>query len=84
MKHKTLEKWRELITQQQSSELSIVDFCKMLRLSTSSFYKFRGQLQEPDNPPRFVKASKPDIDKTIQPSVSVRLGEVSLSFPTPC
>ncbi|WP_416143399.1 IS66 family insertion sequence element accessory protein TnpA [Paraglaciecola chathamensis] len=42
MKHRALDEWRELIAQQQSSELSIVDFCKRLRVSTSSFYKFRG------------------------------------------
>jgi hypothetical protein len=84
MKHKTLDEWRELISQQQSSGLSIVDFCKKHRLATSSFYKFRGQLQLQNNPPRFVKASKPTIDNTIQPSVSIRLGEVSLSFSTHC
>lgn len=84
MKHKTLEEWRELIAQQQSSGLSIVDFCQKLRLSTSSFYKFRGQLQQQDNPSRFVKASKSASDIPTQPSVSVRLGEVSLSFSTPC
>lgn len=84
MKHKTLEEWRELIAQQQSSGLSIVDFCKKFRLSTSSFYKFRGQLQQQDNSPLFLKASKPTINNNIQPSISVRLGEVSLSFSTPC
>ncbi|MEO9943918.1 hypothetical protein [Paraglaciecola sp.] len=84
MKHKSLGEWRDLISQQQSSELSIVDFCQNFRVSTSSFYKLRGRLQQPDNPPRFVKASKPAIDTTTQPSLSVRLGELSLSFSTPC
>jgi len=84
MKHKTLDEWRELISEQQSSGLSIVDFCKKHRLATSSFYKFRGRSQQPDNPPRFVKASKPVIDTTIQSSVSVRFGEVSLFFSSPC
>ena len=83
MKHKSLDEWRELIAQQQSSELSIVDFCKKHRLATSSFYKFRGRLQQ-DSSSKFIKASKSAIDATIQPSVSIRLGEVSLSFSTPC
>ncbi|MEO9944257.1 hypothetical protein [Paraglaciecola sp.] len=65
MKHKTLEGWRESITQQKSSGLSIVDFCQKLRLSTSSFYKFRGQSQQQVNPPRFVKAGKPATYATI-------------------
>lgn len=84
MKHRTLEEWRELISQQQSSGLSIVDFCQKLRVSTSSFYKFRGRLQQQENPPQFVKASKSASDIPLQPSVSVRLGEVSLSFSAPC
>jgi len=84
MKHKTLDEWQKLISQQQTSGLAIVDFCKEHRVSTSSFYKFRGRLQQQDNPPRFVKASKSAIDATIQSSVSVRLGDVSLSFSTPC
>ena len=84
MKHKTLEEWRELISQQQSSGLSIVDFCQKLRVSTSSFYKFRGQLQQQDNPSRFVKASQSASDMAIQPSISVGFGEVSLCFSTPC
>ncbi|WP_158965469.1 hypothetical protein [Paraglaciecola sp. L3A3] len=46
MKHRTLDEWRELISQQQSSGLAIIDFCREHRLSTSSFYKFRGQLYQ--------------------------------------
>lgn len=84
MKHRTREEWRELISQQQSSGLSIVDFCNSLKVSTSSFYKFRGQLQQQDKPPRFIKASKSASDETIQPSISFTLGEVSLSFSSTC
>ena len=73
MKHKTKDEWQKLISQQQTRGLAFVDFCKKHRVSTSSFYKFLGRLQQQVNQPRFVKANKYAIDATIQSSVSVRL-----------
>jgi len=44
MAKRTADEWRELIAQQQSSELSIVDFCKHNNLPLSTFHKYRSKL----------------------------------------
>ena len=84
MKHRTLDEWLELISQQQSSGLAIIDFCREHRLSTSSFYKFRGQLQQQNREPKFLKVSKPTVDTKVQSTILLTFGEVSLSFSSTC
>lgn len=38
MRHKTQDEWAALIVEQQSSDLTIIDFCKEHGLATSSFH----------------------------------------------
>ena len=38
------EQWRTLITEQQASGLTIIDYCRKHQLATSSFYVFRKKL----------------------------------------
>jgi transposase-like protein len=47
------EQWRERIAEQQSSGLSVKQFCKERGLSSWSFYKWRKQLREA-GPVRFA------------------------------
>lgn len=80
MKHKTLAEWQTLVTRQQSSGLTIVDFCQEHKIATSSFYKFRKRLQHQECEPAFIKVSEPTVGAKMQPTVSLTYGDISLSF----
>ena len=39
------QRWRELITEQSSSDLSIAEFCRQHGVSQASFYQWRKRLE---------------------------------------
>lgn len=83
MRHKTQDEWAALITEQQSSDLTIVDFCKEHGLATSSFYKFRKRLQPQGTPAKFIQAKAIGAPRN-EYSVNVSCGAVSISVPLSC
>jgi transposase-like protein len=66
------EQWRERITEQQSSGLSVKQYCNERGLSSWAFYKWRKQLQEAGpvrfalverrKPPREQNAAEADLE----------------------
>ncbi len=80
MRHKTQDEWAVLIVEQQSSDLTIIDFCKEHGLATSSFYKFRKRLQPQDTTPKFIQAKPAGTSSAI----SVNLGDISVTISSSC
>jgi hypothetical protein len=94
MAKRTADEWRELIAQQQSSELSIVDFCKHTNLPLSTFHKYRSKLgvsqtrHTPDNN-KFMPIT---VDKTVltqplqhtTPDILLTFNKVQLQFNSQC
>ena len=46
-KHRTVEQWQALITQQAQSKLSIKQFCLQQGITLSAFYNWRSKLNKP-------------------------------------
>jgi len=43
------EQWRTILNEQQTSGLTIIDYCREHQLATSSFYRFRKKLGSTSN-----------------------------------
>jgi hypothetical protein len=79
MTKRTLHQWQQLIEQQQNSELSIIAFCKINKLPTSNFYKYRARLQEKLPEPKFIKANS-IIKPTAHSDITLTFGQAKLAL----
>ena len=76
------EQWRTLITEQQASGLTIIDYCRKHQLATSSFYIFRKKLGI--NSSSFVSTQvTQQVELVTQQSlIELTLGKATLKLPS--
>jgi len=76
------EQWRTILTEQQSSGLSITNYCREHQLPTSSFYVFRKRLGLTSS--SFVRAKVTQQVELIAPQQPIELffGKVTLRIPS--
>ena len=75
------EKWQTIIEDQQTSGLTIIDYCQQQKLATSSFYAFRNKLGlSPDN---FVHAKITQQVEFVEKraGITITLGNANVSLP---
>lgn len=81
-KTRSLEQWRSIIEAQQSSDLTITEYCQQNTLSKTTFYAAKNKLKA--LPGNFVRAKitkQPDIIKP-QQLITLTVGKVKVSLPS--
>ena len=78
----TQEKWSAIIADQQTSQLTVAQYCRQQQISPSSFYQRKREL-ESGAPVTFFKAT---VTKSVELQVSnepirLNVGDISLSLP---
>jgi len=75
------EQWQTIIEDQQSSGLTIIDYCQQQQLSTSSFYAVRKKISLSSS--NFVRAKITQQVELIeeQTFITVTVGKVNVSLP---
>ena len=76
------EQWRTILNEQQTSGLTIIDYCREHQLATSSFYVFRKKLGITSN--SFVRTQVTQQVEVItpQPLIELTLGKATLRLPS--
>ena len=76
------EQWRAILTEQQASGLTIIDYCRKHQLATSSFYVFRKKLGITTS--SFVRTQVTQQVELItqQPPIELTLGKATLKLPS--
>ncbi len=76
------EQWRTIITEQQASGLTIIDYCRKHQLATSSFYVFRKKLGITSS--SFVRTQVTQQVELItqQTPIELTLGKATLRLPS--
>ena len=72
------QRWSELISLYERSELTVVDFCDLHDVSTASFYQWRNRLRQRKSPARgeFLPVEISHSIKTIGTTVRFPCGTV--------
>ena len=75
------EQWQTIIHEQQSSGLTIIDYCRQHQLSMTSFYAVRKKLGLSSN--NFVRAKITQQVEIVdeQPSITLTVGKANVSLP---
>lgn len=88
MTRRTIADWQKLLEDQATSGLSIKAFCQQQSITNSNFYKYRRKLNRSplETPLIKLSASQSPISKTVtaNKSISLRVGETTLSLPELC
>ena len=74
--------WQTLIQNQQTSGLTISDYCQQHQLPSSSFYAFKNKLGLTSN--SFVRAKvtqQIEFIEELQPSITLTVGKANVSLP---
>jgi putative transposase len=80
-KTRSLEQWRNIIEEQQSSDLTITEYCQQNALSKTTFYAAKNKLKAlPGNFVRAKMTKQLDAIKPQQP-ITLTVGKVTVSFP---
>lgn len=80
-KTRSLEQWRSIIEDQQSSDLTITEYCQQNALSKTTFYAAKNKLKVlPGNFIRAKMTKKSDVIKPQQP-ITLVVGKVKVSLP---
>jgi hypothetical protein len=76
------EQWRAILTEQQASGLTIIDYCRKHQLATSSFYVFRKKLGITIS--SFVRTQVTQQVELItqQPPIELTLGKATSRLPS--
>ena len=76
------EQWQTIIDDQQTSGLTILDYCKQQQLSTSSFYAVRKKISLSSG--NFVRAKITQQVEVVteQTFITVSVGRANVSLPT--
>ncbi len=85
MKKRTQQAWQDLIKRQSQSGLSISDFCKQQKVSTSCFYKHKAILKVEAVPQAnaFIKAERPRQSSVIIEPIKIQHGKTQIHLPIP-
>ncbi len=75
------EQWQSIIEDQQTSGLTILDYCQQQQLSTSSFYAFRKKISLSSG--NFVRAKVTQQVEIIEEKnfITVTVGKANVSLP---
>ncbi len=81
---RTKQQWLELIQTQQTSDLSIVDFCRERNLPLKSFYARRSNLLKPKHveSSAFSKVVVAETSKSSTTAITLNIGKATLSIPS--
>ena len=81
---RTKQQWLELIQAQQTSDLSIVDFCRERNLPLKSFYARRSSLLKPKDvkSSAFSKVAVAETSKSPTTAITLNIGKATLSIPS--
>ena len=76
------EQWQTLIDDQQTSGLTIIDYCQQQQLSTSSFYAIKKKLGMTSG--NFVRAKITQQVELIEEKalITLSIGKVNISLPS--
>ena len=76
------EQWRTILTEQQASGLTIIDYCRKHQVATSSFYVFRKKLGITSS--SFVRTQVTQQVELItqQLPIELTLGKATLRLPS--
>lgn len=75
------EQWQTIIQEQQSSGLTIIDYCRQQQLSMTSFYAVRKKLGLSSS--SFVRAKITQQVEIVeeQPGITLTVGKANVSLP---
>ncbi|MCP4986284.1 MAG: IS66 family insertion sequence element accessory protein TnpB [Colwellia sp.] len=75
------DQWQTIIEDQQTSGLTVIDYCQQQQLSTSSFYAFRKKINLSSG--NFVRAKITQQVEVIeeQTFITVTVGKANVSLP---
>ena len=76
------EQWQTIIDDQQTSGLTIIDYCQQQQLSTSSFYAVKKKLGLTSG--NFVRAKITQQEEILeaQGSITLTVGNANVCFPS--
>jgi len=84
MQATTQQKWLTIIEQQKQSDLTILQFCRQLNISPSTFYQRKRELTTPNqSSASFIKAQVTqtvEVEAQLEP-ICLTLGKAKLTFP---
>ncbi|AQP98325.1 hypothetical protein B0W48_16425 [Pseudoalteromonas aliena] len=81
-KTRSPEQWRNIIEEQQASDLTITEYCQQNALSKTTFYAAKNKLKVlPDNFVRAKITKQSGIIKPQQP-ITLVVGKVKVSLPS--
>lgn len=74
--------WRSIIDAQQSSDLTVIDFCRVHQLATSTFYAARKKLESVTN--GFVRAKVTQEIELVAEHCTIELcvGQAKVTLPS--
>jgi hypothetical protein len=84
---RTKQQWLELIQAQQTSDLSIIDFCREQDLPLNNFYARRSDWLKSKraeinaNSSAFSKVTVAETSKTSTTAITLTIGKATLSIP---
>jgi hypothetical protein len=84
---RTKQQWLELIQAQQTSDLSIIDFCREQDLPLNNFYARRSdwlkskRAETNANSSSFSKVTVTETSKTSTTAITLTIGKATLSIP---
>jgi hypothetical protein len=77
------EQWQSIIEDQQSSGLTIIDYCRQHKLSQTSFYAHRKKLDLTQS--GFIRAKvtqQIELETRSEENINLRVGNATLSLPS--
>ena len=83
MKQRSHQAWQDLVKQQSEGQLSILEFCKQQKISTSCFYKHKAinRAQSPSPTKSFIKARRPQQNSTKVGAIEILHGKTQIHVP---
>ncbi|MBH0025890.1 IS66 family insertion sequence element accessory protein TnpB [Pseudoalteromonas sp. SWN29] len=80
-KTRSLEQWRNIIEEQQASDLTITDYCNQNALSKTTFYAARSKLNASSGSFVRAKVTKPIAPAEQQQPIMLAICSVKISLP---
>ena len=83
MQSSTKQKWSSIIAEQKASQLTVAAFCRQAKISPSTFYQRKREIESVNIATTFVKATVTKSVEMVQDNkpITLTIGEVNLSLP---
>ncbi len=83
MKQRSQQAWQDLVKQQSESQLSILEFCKQQKISTSCFYKHKAiyRSQSPSPTKSFIRLERPPQNNGKAEPIKIQHGNTRIHAP---